>query len=250
MSAPTAVRSLHSARSIQGSEIEQVPASGGLKSLTSFLWPHDYPLYLGDYSRMNQDYPRSYICMNQNNLQSERRPDTALVRKKSDGSGSFLPGLVFAAGSFLILICSGLIVTYISEIITGTTRHGVASQMGLIVFLIGLVFVGWKMVQSRLHEKKAWKELREEQLILNRARDYAGSLTVSQTALDCQIAIADTKRAFERLSILGVCQVDVTDEGELCYRFPSLLLKGQSKNDHMLGTNLDLSAIESAKRPE
>ena len=149
-----------------------------------------------------------------------------------------------------MLICSGLIVTYISEIITGTTRHGVASQMGLIVVLTGMAFVGWKMVESRLHEKKALKELREEQLILNRARNYAGSLTVSQTALDCQIAIADTKKAFERLSMLGVCQIDVTDEGEICYRFPSLLSKEQSKCDHMLGINLDPSSIESRNRPE
>jgi len=154
--------------------------------------------------------------------------------KKSGESSTFKADLSFAIGSFMMLLCSGLIVTYISEIITNTTRHGVASQMGLIVFLCGLVFVGWKLVQGRLHDKKAVKELKEEQLILNRARANVGSLTVSEVALECQMSIADAKKAFERLSMLGVCQVDVTDEGELCYRFPSMMAKGRHQ-DNILG---------------
>jgi len=49
-------------------------------------------------------------------------------------------------GSFLMLLPGGLIVTYIGEIITGTTRHRVPSQVGLIAFLAGLVFLGFKLV--------------------------------------------------------------------------------------------------------
>jgi hypothetical protein len=116
-------------------------------------------------------------------------------------------------------------VTYIAEIIAGETKHGISSQLGLITFLAGLVVVGWKLVESRLKESRAWKELGEEQLILSRAKSNGGSLTVTQTALECGVSILDAKKAFERLSMSGVCQVDVTDDGELCYNFPSLRLK-------------------------
>ncbi|MDQ5964735.1 MAG: hypothetical protein QG625_889 [Cyanobacteriota bacterium erpe_2018_sw_39hr_WHONDRS-SW48-000098_B_bin.30] len=37
------------------------------------------------------------------------------------------------------------------------------------------------------------------------------------------IGLYNAKRAFERLSALGVCHVDVTEQGELCYRFAGFL---------------------------
>lgn len=140
---------------------------------------------------------------------------------KTNVLGSALEKLFWYGGILLILLSGGLIVTYVGELIAGETRHGVASQLGLITFLCGLVFVGYKLVSVQLNEKKAVKELTEEQTILNLAKSNAGSLTVSQTALDCRLRISDTKKAFERLSMTGVCQVDVTQQGELYYRFPT-----------------------------
>ena len=151
-------------------------------------------------------------------IQKEQEPD------KSSNPPAIVPLIenVFCGiGVFLVLMSGGLIVTYIGEIVSGTTRHGVASQLGLIVFLCGIVFAGGKMIQGRLTEHNAVKQLKEEQLILNRAKSSGGALTVSQTALDCKLRIADAKKAFERLALSGVCRVDVTDRGELCYRFPS-----------------------------
>lgn len=157
------------------------------------------------------------------------------IKPAGSGRGNFLVVL----GGFLIVFCGGLIVTYVSEIITGTTKHGVSSQLGLITFLAGLVFVGWKLIQGRLAERKAVKELKEEQLILTRAKAKDGSLTVSETALECRISIADTKKAFERLAITGVCRIDVTDEGELCYRFPSLRLSLKKEESYLMGMDFD-----------
>lgn len=122
-------------------------------------------------------------------------------------------------GSFLMLVPGGLVITYIGEIIAGTTRHGVPSQVGLIAFLIGLVFLGFKLVTGQLKERQAVKELNEEQTLLLRARGKGGIITVAEAALESRLSILDAKRAFERLSALGVCQVDVTEQGELCYRF-------------------------------
>lgn len=140
-------------------------------------------------------------------------------------SGSYARSRAFWLGVSLIIFCGGLDITYIAELIAGETQHGVSSQLGLIFFMAGLTFVGWKLVESRLRESKGMKELREEQLILSRAKSNGGALTVSETALESGISILDAKKAFERLSMSGVCQVDVTEEGELCYNFPSLRLK-------------------------
>lgn len=150
----------------------------------------------------------------------------------------------FGFGIFMLIFCCGLNVTYIAEIITGETKHGVASQLGLIFFLSGLAFVGWRMIQGRLKESRALKELKEEQLIMNRARNYSGVLFISETALDCQLSISDTKKAFERLSLLGICRVDVTDEGELCYRFPSLKTKNRNEEEQILGIDLQPAKIK------
>ena len=159
--------------------------------------------------------------------------------KKKLPSKPFTGVAAFVSGIVMMLFCSGLIVTYTAEIIVGETKHGVSSQLGLIVFLAGLVFVGWKLVQGRLVENKAVRELQEEQLILSKAKTRGQALTVSETALECQLSISETKKAFERLALTGVCQIDVTDEGELCYNFPSLRPKNQPEEDHILGINFE-----------
>lgn len=138
--------------------------------------------------------------------------------------------LAWCGGTFLILLCGGLIVTYIGEIIQGTTKHGVASQLGLITFLCGLVFVGIKLIQKQLTERRAMKEITEEQLILSYAKANGGSLTMSAVALECKMGIADTKKAFERLALTGICRIDVTDAGELYYWFPTFATTNHESN--------------------
>jgi len=141
------------------------------------------------------------------------------------GIANAFQSTAFYGGIFLMVTCVGLIVTYIGELISGTTKHGVASQLGLITFLAGLVFVGARLMQGRLKERRALQQIKEEQSILSRAKLNGGSLTISEAALECGIGISDAKNAFERLSKTGACQVDVTPQGELYYRFPTFNTK-------------------------
>ncbi|MBX9569693.1 MAG: hypothetical protein K2X77_12395 [Candidatus Obscuribacterales bacterium] len=127
----------------------------------------------------------------------------------------------FGFSLFMIIFCGGLIVTYIAELLVHENKHPVSSQVGLMFFLAGLIVVCLRIVRIHLSDSKAVRELKEEQSILNRARQRKRPLTITETALDCQMRISDTKKAFERLSLTGVCQIDVTEEGELCYIFPS-----------------------------
>lgn len=155
-------------------------------------------------------------------LSTSTTSEIRLVKGINEGTKvSTLQNLGFGFGVFMTLFCGGLIVTYVSELIAGTGKHPIASQLGLIVFLSGICFVGIRMINSRGREQCAIKELQEEQLILNRAKANNGLLTVSQTALECRLRIADTKKAFERLAATSICQIDVTEDGELCYRFAS-----------------------------
>lgn len=149
-----------------------------------------------------------------------------------------------------MLLSGGLIVTYIGEIITGTTRHGVASQLGLITFLFGLIFVGLKLVQRELNERKAVKEIHEEQLILSRAKAKGGSLTMSEAALECRMRLCDTKKAFERLALTGVCRIDVTDAGELYYWFPTFEAKQKQLESEgsVINRNMDRTFSPSHER--
>lgn len=121
----------------------------------------------------------------------------------------------------MILLSIGLIVSYVSELITNTTKHGVSTQLGLITFLCGVVYVGMKLMGVKLREMTAMREIKEEQLILSKAKAAGGSLTMSQAALECKLRIADTKKTFERLALTGICRIDVTESGELFYRFPT-----------------------------
>jgi len=138
---------------------------------------------------------------------------------------NFFQSTLFFGGILLILTCVGLIVTYIGEIIAGTAKYGVASHLGLITFLAGLILLSGYLMRGQLKERRALQEIKEEQAILSRAKINGGSLTISEVALECGIGISDAKRAFERLSKTGVCQVDVSSQGELYYRFPAFSTK-------------------------
>lgn len=172
-------------------------------------------------SRLAHSTVRGSIKMARKSLEFATVGESTASGPKISSRSPFAAGLSMWGGSFLMLLPGGLIVTYIGEIIAGTTRHGVPSQVGLIVFLTGLVYLGFRLVSGQMKERRAVKELYEEQALLNRAKSKHGVLTVSEAALDCRLSILDAKQAFERLSKLSVCQIDVTEQGERCYRFPS-----------------------------
>ncbi len=156
-----------------------------------------------------------------------------LAASKSAGR-SGLADVLFGFLMFLSIFSAGLIVTYIGEILTGTTRHGVPSQLGLIAFLTGILCTGLYQLRGRLKERTAIKELQEEQAALNKAKSRGGIITVSEMALESGMRISDVKRAFERLSATSVCHVDVTDDGEICYCFPSFQRAALRSSDELL----------------
>ncbi len=121
--------------------------------------------------------------------------------------------------------------------------------VGVDTFLAGLVFVGLKLIQSQLRERNALRQINEEQLILSRAKTKGGSLTVSDAALECKLGISDTKKAFERLALTGVCRVDVNDAGELFYWFPTFEKSKQIQSGGLLSEDATITLSQSEKNP-
>ena len=140
---------------------------------------------------------------------------------KSKSANNFANRLLGSLSVFTIVFFTGLIVSYTSEIFTGETPHGVASQLGLIVFLFGIILVCLNYLRGQWKERKAVKEVEAERLILGHAKAGKGIITVSAASLECGLSISNAKKTLERLAMTGVCHVDVSEQGELVYCFPS-----------------------------
>jgi predicted DNA-binding transcriptional regulator len=90
-----------------------------------------------------------------------------------------------------------------------------------LVFFVGLIVASAAVVRAQLKERKAVKDLNQEQRILNYAKAENGrGLTVSEISLTCALTIRDTVDVINSLVTRGVCQTDVSEKGELLYAFP------------------------------
>ena len=123
----------------------------------------------------------------------------------------------------LLVFCVGLIVTYITELATRTSDHP-NSDPGLCVFLLGIAIIcGW-WLRKRWRERRSVSQLYQEQSILRSLKGNRSGLTIAQAAIDCKLPIAETRIALDKLTTTGVCQVDVSEEGELIYKLMTPLL--------------------------
>lgn len=123
----------------------------------------------------------------------------------------------------LLVFCIGLIVTYITELATGTSDHP-RSDPGLCVFLSGIGIICSWWLRRRWRERESVSQLYQEQSILRCLKANQSGLTIAQAAIDCKLRIADTRKALDKLTTTGVCQVDVSEEGELIYKLMTPLL--------------------------
>ena len=148
---------------------------------------------------------------------AEKRSDL----KKKGGVSNIL-AVVYEKFVLLMAIFSAcFFVAFIIDAFTGDMRHGPGTQAACIIMFGGIFAACAFYLRSRWKDKGAVAELQQEQLILNLAKSNRGEVTVAEVSVDCGLSISVTKKAFERLSMTGVCQVDVSDQGELVYRFPS-----------------------------
>ncbi len=145
--------------------------------------------------------------------------------------GIWVQNIFIGSAVLVLVLCVGLIATAAGDIATGHVRN-VAGMVGAITWLIGLSLAILLYLKTRLKERATVRHIREEQFILRCAKARAGLLTLADASYECQMTIADTKRALDRLVKLGVCQVDVSDDGDMIYKFSSLSENHQVELDH------------------
>lgn len=147
--------------------------------------------------------------------------DTRSELKKKDGVGNLLSAVYEKFVLLMAIFSSCFFFAFIIDAFTGDMRHGPGTQAACIIMFGGIFAACAFYLRSRWRDKGAMAELQQEQLILNLAKSNRGEVTVAEVSVDCGISISVAKKAFERLAMTGVCQVDVSDQGELVYRFPS-----------------------------
>ncbi|MEZ4537913.1 MAG: hypothetical protein R3D26_23390 [Cyanobacteriota/Melainabacteria group bacterium] len=141
--------------------------------------------------------------------------------KKKGGVSNILAAVYEKFVLLMAIFSACFFVAFIIDAFTGDMRHGPGTQAACIIMFGGLFAACAFYLRSRWKDKGAVAELQQEQLILNLAKSNRGEVTVAEVSVDCGMSISVAKKAFERLAMTGVCQVDVSDQGELVYRFPS-----------------------------
>ncbi|MCC7495685.1 MAG: hypothetical protein IT204_25265 [Fimbriimonadaceae bacterium] len=148
-------------------------------------------------------------------------------------------GCLGILGIGVALFSAFFVVAAIVESITGgdgKTSPGVYA--GLIVFfgllLVCGVVLAWAMFRAQKASVAAGgggaptnpprrTEADYERLVLRLAEEEHGRLTVPETAARCDITIAEAKAALDRLVLMKVATIQVTQSGVLVYVFPGLL---------------------------
>ncbi|MEZ4544884.1 MAG: hypothetical protein R3C24_13445 [Cyanobacteriota/Melainabacteria group bacterium] len=148
---------------------------------------------------------------------AEKRSDL----KKKGGVSNILAAVYEKFVLLMAIFSACFFVAFIIDAVTGDMRHGPGTQAACIIMFGGIFAACAFYLRSRWKDKGAVAELQQEQLILNLAKSNRGEVTVAEVSVDCGMSISVAKKAFERLAMTGVCQVDVSDQGELVYRFPS-----------------------------
>ena len=141
--------------------------------------------------------------------------------KKKGGVSNILAAVYEKFVLLMAIFSACFFVAFIIDAFTGDMRHGPGTQAACIIMFGGIFAACAFYLRSRWKDKGAVAELQQEQLILNLAKSNRGEVTVAEVSVDCGMSISVAKKAFERLAMTGVCQVDVSDQGELVYRFPS-----------------------------
>lgn len=89
------------------------------------------------------------------------------------------------------------------------------------LFSVGPIAVGWWLLRSPANEAKALlaAERAWESELLRLAERRAGSLSVAEVVTYADLDAVDAERRLDALCRRGLCEVRVTDDGVVVYRF-------------------------------
>ena len=148
------------------------------------------------------------------------------------GIGIALFGGLFFAMFLVTLLTGG----------DGKTETGVLA--GLVVFFGGMLVVGLYLAWRMFSQKPAPPAVRgagrpgtgvptappppqtdeeRERRVLRLAERERGRVTIPETATNCDMSLADAKATLDRLVLVEIAEIQVTQSGVLVYVFPGFL---------------------------
>ena len=119
-------------------------------------------------------------------------------------------------------------------------KFQIGTHIGVVVLFAGILVGCAAVFRAELSKRREIEQLNEEQLVLRMAKRHPQrSFTIPEAMLECRMNITDTAKVLKRLSMQGVCRVDVNNSGEIVYKFPSLT-----------ETSANVSSIDFRYEPE
>jgi hypothetical protein len=131
--------------------------------------------------------------------------------------------LLGALGVVLVLVGLPLAVA-IGVSLAGSSTVPFATRVAGFVFFAGLTLTGAYLARRNLSriQHAALSEFEQEQALLGLARANGGRVTLAEVASGCKLTVAESKATLERLTVQGVADVVVTDDGSVAYDFKGL----------------------------
>ena len=100
---------------------------------------------------------------------------------------------------------------------------GMAEVTMLPFFCLAMAIASGAVARCRLQDKLMQKKLLQEHLILKYAESQNERLlTISEISLNCSLRSTDSLAVLNKLSMIGACKSQLSDDGELLYRFSGL----------------------------
>ncbi len=129
---------------------------------------------------------------------------------------------VFVGSTLLAIVAGSLAATGVTAIICGnklSEHNTVEGNVGALIFFVGVCVLFSLIARHQYRQTAALNELERERAILAFAKQEGRAITIPEVALSCSIRIVDAASVLNRLTARGVCQMDISEEGELIYSF-------------------------------
>ena len=131
------------------------------------------------------------------------------------GSAGAVGALLFGAIGLIALVAIG----------SSEDADTTAGLIGFVVVFLGLAALGGWMALANFRARPAGfprSAVEREQRILRLAQAQGGVVSLAQVAEECEMSVAESKQALDRMAVSGAARASVTADGLMVYEFPGL----------------------------
>lgn len=130
--------------------------------------------------------------------------------------------VLFVMSALISMIAGSIGATVIAAIASGHrlgTHSSFEGAVGALMFYLSISIFFGIAAHRKCIQIAAFKEPERERVILAFAKQENRAVTVPDVALNCGMRIVDSALVLNRLTARGVCQMDITEDGQIIYSF-------------------------------